>query len=104
MARPTKQIKRTEAVTVRFTKAEKRLIEKFAERGGLRTAEFIHDRALGHKVRSRLTEEEVSIYRQLTGLANNLNQLAKRAHQRELLTGEILSTLEGVNTLIGKMK
>jgi len=104
MARPKKTLKKTEPVTVRFTKAEKRIIEKYAERSGIRLAEFIHDRSLGHKVQAILTEEEVLIFRQLTGLANNLNQLAKRSHQRKLLTAQILETLEGVNLVIKKIK
>jgi len=104
MARPTKEIKRTECVTVRFTKAEFRLVQKYAERSGLRLAEFIHDRALGYKIAPRLTEDEIKLYLQLVGMANNLNQLAKQANQRELLVLEILKTLEHINKAVEKLQ
>lgn len=104
MARPTKKVKRTESVTVRFTKAEKRVVVKFAEKSGLRVAEFIHERTLDHKVQTRLNDEEITFYRKLTGMANNLNQLTKHTHQRGLLTNEILHALQEINKLIDRIK
>lgn len=104
MARPTKAIKRTERITVRYTISELRLVQRFAERSGLRTAEFVHDRSLSHKIRSRLTEEELHIYRNLVGMANNLNQLTKLAHDRRLLTVELLKVSEAINDSIEKLR
>ena len=104
MARPKKDIKRTETVSVRYTKVEKILVEKYAERSGRRVAEFIHDKTLDHDIKTRLSPEELMVYRNLTGLSNNLNQLTKMAHQRELNAAEIMRTLREVKILIEKLR
>ncbi|XOV94602.1 MAG: plasmid mobilization relaxosome protein MobC [Bacteroidota bacterium] len=104
MARPSKQIKRAEKVTVRYTKVELRLISKYADRSGISMAEFVRAKSLDHQIRNRLTEEEADYYRKLVGMANNLNQLAHLGHIGKLLTSEILKTLERVNQTIDKLQ
>ncbi len=103
MARPTKPIKRGERITVRYSKTELKFIEKMVKETGVEKAEFVRGKSLDHEIKPRLTEEQTTAYRQLTGMANNLNQLAKAANNREILTREILKTLEGINMAVAKL-
>jgi len=104
MARPTKAIKRKEKLTLYYTKAEFKLIEKFADCHGLAKAEFSRLKSLDHRLKPRMTPEEADHYRKLTGMANNLNQLTKAANRGEVFNIKILETLEAINFTIDKLK
>ena len=104
MARPTKSIKRAEKVTVRYTKLELKLIEKYAYRSGISVAKFVRLKSLDHQLKLRLTEEEADHYRKLVGMANNLNQLTKAANSGQVMTIQILKTLEDINSVINKLQ
>ena len=104
MARPPKAIKRNEKLTLYYTKAEFKLIEKFADRHSISKAEFARHKSLNHRLRPRLTQEEADHYRKLTGMANNLNQLTRSANRGEIFTMKILETLEAINLAIDKLK
>ena len=77
---------------------------RLAERHGLSMAVFARLKSLDHKIRARLTSEEVDFYRKLAGMANNLNQLAHAANAGQLFTNKILTALEDINSLINKLK
>ena len=104
MARPTKAIKRKEKLTLYYTKTEFRLIEKYADCHGLSKAEFARFKSLNHKLKPRMTPDEADHYRKLTGMANNLNQLARAANRGEVFTMKILTTLEAINYTIDKLR
>ena len=104
MSRPPKAIKRQQKLTLYYTKAEFRAITKLAERHGLSKAEFARLKSLNHKVRARLTSEEIDLYRKLAGMANNLNQLAHAANAGQLFTNKILTALADINHAINKLK
>jgi len=84
--RPRKAIKRESATGVRFTKAEYLIVKQKANKSGLKLTEYIRAMAIEGKVIARLNEEEKDFFRQLVGMANNLNQLTKKAHQEGMLT------------------
>ncbi|MDA0195870.1 MAG: MobC family plasmid mobilization relaxosome protein [Bacteroidetes bacterium] len=86
MSRPPKAIKRQQKLTLYYTKAEFRIITKMADRHGLTKAEFARFKSLDHKLKSRLTPEDANYFRQLAGMANNLNQLAHAANAGHLFT------------------
>ena len=104
MARPLKAIKRQEKLTLYYTKAEFKLIEKFADHHAISKAEFSRLKSLNHKLKPRMTPEEAGHYRKLTGMANNLNQLAREANRGEVFTIKILETLGAINLVINKLK
>ena len=83
--RPVKAIKREAATGIRFTKSEYFLVKHKASKAGLRITQYIREMAVEGKVLPRLTPEERDQVRQLVGMANNLNQLAKTAHQEGIL-------------------
>ena len=80
--RPKQIIKKESATGVRFTNAEYLIVEEKAKMAGLKITQYIRQVALGGNVVSRLNEEEKQLIRQLIGIANNLNQLTKKAHQK----------------------
>jgi hypothetical protein len=83
--RPRKAIKREAATGVRFTKAEYFIVKQKAGTSGLKLTEYIRKMAIEGMVTARLNEEERNFIRQLIGMANNLNQLTKKAHQEGML-------------------
>ena len=104
MARPKKLIKRQKKVSVYFTKAEHLYLEKKAKACGISKGEYAREVSLGNKLSPTLTPEEADIFRKLTGMANNLNQIAKAAHLGEPLTRRVLETRDELNLVIKKLK
>ena len=48
---------------------------------GMKIPEFARQATINGQIRSRLTTEQAGYIRQLSGMANNLNQLARQAHK-----------------------
>lgn len=84
--RPIKAIKRQAATGVRFTKAEYFIVKEKARKAGYRITQYIRLMALEGQVIARLNSKEKEFIPQLIGMANNLNQLSKKAHQESLLS------------------
>ena len=65
----------SKAVTVKFSKKDYELLKVRSKKANRRMAEYIRESALQSEVVQPRT------FRTLVGLANNLNQLTKMAHQ-----------------------
>ena len=104
--RPKKTIKRESATGIRFTKAEYFLIKQKASKAGTCITTYIRDMALNGNVIAKLNEEERQFVRQLIGISNNLNQLAKKGHQEGILTAVLLfeNYRNIIDELLEKMK
>ena len=104
--RPKKVIKRESATGVRFTKAEYFLIKQKASKAGMRITTYIRQMALKGNVIANINEEERQFVRQLIGISNNLNQLAKKGHQEGILTAVMLfeNYRNIIDELLEKMK
>src|ERR1700677_3401728 len=104
--RPTKKLKRELRITARFSKLEHYILQQKAGKAGINVSEFLRQAAITAKVTARLTEEERNIIRQLIGMANNLNQMAKVANREGM--GSIRLLLEGcllqVNSILNKLQ
>jgi ketol-acid reductoisomerase len=83
--RPIKTIKKDSGIRVRLSKTERYLIAEKAKKAGLKMSDWVRQAAKTEKVNSRFSADEMSMMRTLTGMANNLNQLTKLAHQHGLL-------------------
>jgi len=77
--RKTDAERRVKGVTVRLSVERYAELETYAAEGG-RTMAHVVRSAVNGKV-PQLTPEQEGWLRQLAGMANNLNQLAKKAHQ-----------------------
>ena len=81
----------SKAVTVKFfdkrsdfvgySKKDYELLEVRSKKAKKRLAEYVRESALLSEVVLPRTEADMKEYRTLVGLANNLNQLTKMAHQ-----------------------
>jgi len=83
---PKKRVRRELIVRIRMTATERFQINAKAKAAGMRSSTWIRASAKSAKIVPRLTAEERRILWMLAGLANNLNQLTKLAHQLGLLT------------------
>ena len=71
----------SKAVTVKFSKKDYELLKVRSKKANKRMAEYVRESALQSEVVQPRTEADMKEYRTLVGLANNLNQLTKMAHQ-----------------------
>lgn len=94
--RPPKKLKRESNLGFFVTVPEKELIKSKAARTGVKVADYLRDIALKGKVRNLATPEEIQQYRELTGIANNINQLTKEAHKQNFafIVPKLLKSLD----------
>ena len=71
----------SKAITVKFSKIDYETLRTRSRKANRRLAEYIRESALKSEVVQPRTEADLKEYRTLVGLANNLNQLTKMAHQ-----------------------
>ncbi|WP_428985358.1 plasmid mobilization protein [Sphingobacterium oryzagri] len=81
------------------------LIAAKARNAGLRISDWFRQSAKAAVIRPRLSKEEASFLRTLSGLANNLNQLTKLAHSGGLvsLAVDLRRLISEVETLMERM-
>lgn len=104
MARPTKNVKRTTQVKVAYTPAELRVIQHFASKSGLRTAQYVREKSLDHQVKSRLSTEQLDLYIQAVGMANNLNQLTRYYHANHKTLKDLPELQQQINSLLDLLR
>ena len=75
----------SKAVTVKFSKTDYETLRTRSRKANRRLAEYIRESALRSEVVQPRTEADMKEYRTLVGLANNLNQLTKMAHQDSII-------------------
>ena len=85
--RPVKDIKREVRACVRFSNYEYYILKGKARQAGINISEYLRQTAIHAKITSRLTTEELHFVRQLAGISNNLNQVAKVFNQQGLFEG-----------------
>jgi hypothetical protein len=83
--RPKKAVKKEIITGTRFSKIEHFIVRQKASKAGLKLTEYIRTMAIKGDVKSRMSEEDRHFVRQLIGMANNLNQLTKLAHQQGIM-------------------
>jgi len=103
----------SKAVTVKFSKIDYETLRSRSRKANRRLAEYIRESALKSEVVQPRTEADMKEYRTLVGLANNLNQLTKMAHQDGIiylyspivkLLGEITMVIREYKQGINKKK
>jgi hypothetical protein len=99
--RPRKAVKKEIVKGIRFTKAEYFIVKQKASKTGTNVCNYIREVSIHGKIISQLSEEERNYVRQLTGMANNLNQLTKKAHQEGLFT--VVSLVEKYKNLVDEI-
>lgn len=100
--RPRQAVKRCSATGIRFTKAEYFIVKSKANKANLKLTEYIRSMAVNGNVIARFTAEEKDNMRQLAGMANNLNQIARLANKERLLSAafELEKIRVGIDQLL----
>ena len=88
----------SKAVTVKFSKIDYEMLRTRSRKANRRLAEYIRESALKSEVVQPRTEADMREYRTLVGMANNLNQLTKMAHQ-----GSIIYLYSPIDKLLGEI-
>ena len=104
--RPPKKIKREQIIMVRLSKTEHFIINSKAGSAGMKISDWFRHAAKSAKILPRLNSDDLKLYRTLAGMANNLNQLTKLAHEKGLLIFQkrCRETLDGINGLLNNCK
>ena len=80
--RPVKEkAKLSTSINLKLTEADFNKIKDKAEKLGMKATQYVREMVLKGSVKSRFTLEELDLMRKLAGIANNLNQIAKKANQ-----------------------
>ena len=89
--RPVKEkAKLSTSINLKLTEADFNRIREKAEKLGMKATQYVREMVLKGSVKSRFTLEELDLMRKLAGIANNLNQVAKKANQ----AGYIMEAIE----------
>lgn len=98
--------KRTKCFRVMFTENDYIYIQSKAQQAGLSVNEFCHQAAMGCEVGQRISPEMVSAIRDLSGIANNVNQIAHQMHVYglEAVKQQCFSIISEVSRIITQVK
>lgn len=79
--RPAKgKNKLTVPINLRLTESDYKAVKEKADELGMTPTQYARELTLNGNIKSRFTLEELDLIRKLAGVANNLNQIAKRAN------------------------
>ncbi|EGK00230.1 MobC family plasmid mobilization relaxosome protein [Dysgonomonas gadei] len=67
-------------INLKLTPKDYNSVKEKAEILGMSPTQYARELTLNGSIRSRFTLEELDLIRQLAGMANNLNQIARRAN------------------------
>ena len=98
--------RRSKSVTVKFSKRDYETLRVRCKKANRRLSEYIRESALQSEVVMPHTTESASLYRDLAGMANNLNQLARLSHQTSLYhtSRKVDEALDKVLAIISEYK
>lgn len=71
----------TKSVTVKFSKPDYEMLRRRSKNANRTLAEYIRESAFDAQIVAKHSAEDAAVIRNLTGMANNLNQLTKLSHQ-----------------------
>ena len=96
---------RTKTISTRLTLAEWKAVMKRITGAGRKPSHFLRELLLHGKVVAARTQEDRQQIRMLEGGCNNLNQLAKLAHQQGFpkTKGRIMDLLDEFNKIITRI-
>ena len=79
--RPAKEnLKLSASINLKLTEADFKRVNEKAGKLGIKATQYAREMTLKGSVKSHFTLEELNLMRKLSGMANNLNQLARKAN------------------------
>lgn len=73
---------------------EKNLLKEKAKKVGLTESEFLRSCIKGYKIKEQPTEEIKNFQRDITGIANNINQIARIANNSRYISNNDLNYVQ----------
>ena len=96
---------RNRKITVRLTDTEREHLQLQADLTGLKVEPFVRNLIMGSDMKARPQEEWAELLRQASGIAANVNQVAKKANSGAPVTEETLRLiLDMQNQIWAKLK
>lgn len=94
--------RRSKSVTVKFSKIDYETLRIRSRKANRRLAEYIREAALQTEPPAPHTTVDAGVFRNLAGVANNLNQLTKLTHQTSLYRTnyKLNEVLDGVMEIV----
>ena len=98
--------KRTRCFRIMFNESDYIYIQSKAEQAGLSVNEFCHQAAMDCLVCQRISPEMASAIRDLSGIANNVNQISHQMHTYGLdaVKQQCFSIISEVSRIINQIK
>lgn len=82
IGRPAKEkAKLSTSINLKLTEDDFNSVKEKAEKLGVKATQYAREMVLKGRVKSRFTLEELDLMRKLSGMANNLNQVARKANR-----------------------
>ncbi|MDH6313003.1 hypothetical protein M2137_001790 [Parabacteroides sp. PFB2-10] len=100
VGRPAKEkAKLSTSINLKLTEDDFNSVKEKAEKLGMKATQYVREMTLKGCVKSRFTIEELDLMRKLSGIANNMNQIARKVNAHGLYdaVGEVFE-------LIGKIR
>ena len=96
----------TKSVTVKFSKPDYEKLRHRSKNANRTLAEYIRDAAFDARMVAKHSTEDAAIIRDLTGMANNLNQLTKLSHQTGFYRTKniVMEVLEKLKSIMSNYK
>ncbi|MDR2917868.1 MAG: MobC family plasmid mobilization relaxosome protein [Tannerella sp.] len=101
--RPTKEREKlSTSINLKLTGEDFKTVKEKAEKLGMKATQYAREMTLKGGIKCRFTLEELDLMRKLSGMANNLNQIAKKANQAGFnrVGNEIMVMLEWIKALL----
>jgi len=101
--RPAKEKdKLNHSINLKLTEKDFTSIQEKAAKLGMKATIYAREMLLKGRVKSRFSLEELDLMRKLSGMANNLNQLAKKANQAgfEKVGVEIIGIMTQIKNIL----
>lgn len=96
---------RNRKITVRLTDAEREHLQVQADLTGLKIEPYVRNLIMESNMKARPQEEWAELLRQTSGIAANVNQIAKRVNSGDPVTEETLKLiLDMQNQIWAKLK
>ncbi len=96
----------TKSVTVKFSKPDYEKLRHRSKNANRTLAEYIRDAAFDARIVAKHSAEDATVIRNLTGMANNLNQLTKLSHQTGFYRTKniVMEVLEKLKSIMSDYK
>ena len=82
--RPLQLLKKDIKISVRFNRQEYFILKEKANSAGIKPSAYIRQVIIKAKISCKISVEEMQLFRQLAGMATNINQVARVCHREGL--------------------